>query len=146
MAAVAVTSVNAVAQLFPGLPGTVARNRKLLVAVTAGQSVYIDPTTGSAGLTSTNTAGAHNHTGIAMRTGGIGDVVVVVEEGEIGGFNLSASNYNDLIYAQDIAGNIGTTAGTTTVVIGRVVPLTDGVFGNTASKVLRLIRNQITTF
>lgn len=141
MATVAVTSANAVAQLFPGLPGTRARNRRALVAITAGQAVYTDPTTGSVGLCATNTSGAHNFDGIAMRTVGAGDVVVVVSDGEVGGFSLSGSNYGDLIYAQDTAGAVGTAAGTTSVVIGLVVPLADGAFGGSPSKVLRVITN-----
>jgi hypothetical protein len=139
MATVLVNSANAVDQLFPGLPGTRARNRKTLAAFTAGQIGYCDPTTGSMGLTSTNTSGAHNFAGMAMRTCAVGDTITFVMEGEVGGFNLAASNHGDLIYAQDAPGAIGTAPGTTSVVVGQVVPLTDGAFGNGASKVLRLI-------
>ena len=140
MSAISVTTANAVDQLYPGLPGTRARNRKTLVAFTAGQIGYTDPTKGSMGLTATNTSGAHNFSGMAMRTCAAGDTIAFVSEGEVGGFNLSGLNYGDLVYAQDTAGAIGTAAGTTSVVIGCVEPLTDGVFGNTPSKVLRLFK------
>jgi hypothetical protein len=106
--------------------GARIRNYVCLVAINAGQGVYRDPTTGKAGLADAGVAGAtQQFRGVALTTGGIGDTIKVLEEGEVYGYDLSGSNYDDLIYL-DAAGQLATTAnGTKTVQVGRVTCLTD---------------------
>lgn len=137
MATVNVISAQAISQTFPGVPANRLRNVRLLVAVTAGQAGYLDPTTGKYGLCNTNTSGKQQFRGIFMRAGAAGDVVAMMSQGEIDGFDLSGSNFDDILYAQDTDGLIGTAAGTKNVPIGRVVSLADG-FGTTQSKALLL--------
>lgn len=129
MAAIAVVSANAIAQAFPNSPATRLRNWRLLVAGTAGQAVYCDPTTGRAGLCNTATSGHEQFRGILMASGGAGDVRAVLEQGEVVGFNLTGIAYDAIIYANDVDGQIGTAAGTKSVPIGRVKALTDGSLG-----------------
>ena len=113
------------------------RNYKLAAAVNAGQAVYGNGV-GKADLCSTAASGTKQFRGIALQDGAADDVVPVCEVGEIQGFDLSSVAYDALIYAQDTPGAIGTTPGTATVPIGRVVNLTDV---GTLTKVLRIRAN-----
>jgi hypothetical protein len=144
MAALTVLA-SGIAQVFPNMPGTRLRNKRTLVAMTVAQAVYADPTTGKVGLCNTATAGKQQFRGIVMRTAAAGDVPAVLEEGEVVGFDLSGTNFDDLIYAQDTDGVLGTTAGTKSVPVGRVVALSDG-FGPTVTKVLRIGMNTLANY
>ena len=92
--------------------------------VTAGMAITVSPT-GYAIPANTAVAGSEQFRGIAMETLGPGQGVDVLEEGFVAGFDLSAVAYDSLVYGQDTAGAIGTAAGTKSVPIGRVVPLSD---------------------
>ena len=147
MATVNVLSTNAIAQAFPNSPSTRLRNVRLLVAVVAGQAGYFDPATGKAGLCNTATAGKQQFRGIFMRSGGATDVVTFLSRGELYGFDLSGSNFDDIIYAQDTDGAIGTAPGTKAVPIGRVVGLTDGIgYGASPTKVLLVAESTLANF
>jgi hypothetical protein len=92
-------------------------------ALTAGQAVYLTAT-GKAGLADANAAGKQQCRGIALKKAAAGEVVSVLVKGMAYGFTL-AGNYDTSVYLSDNAGALADAAGTMTVVVGRVFPLTD---------------------
>lgn len=100
--------------------------------IAAGTPIYIDPTTGKVGVADANDAGKEQVRGIVFRSNGLN--VDVCELGELYGFDLSGNNYDDILYLSDTAGKLSTTAGTKTVAVGRVAPMSD----NDKTKVLRV--------
>lgn len=124
MATVALAGgINQIAAAFPKSGGTKIRSVKLAAAVTAGQPVSIN-SSGLGQVCDSATSGTYQFKGIALSTGAIGDTISILERGEISGFALGSVAYDALIYVND-TGILGTTAGTHTIVIGRVVNLTD---------------------
>lgn len=93
-------------------------------AITAGEAVYIVAASGSVGLADANAAGKYQCRGIALGAAAIGQAVDVCEKGELYGFTLDG-NYDTRVYVGDTAGALADTAGTKTMVIGRVSPMAD---------------------
>lgn len=93
-------------------------------AITAGEAVYIVAASGSVGLADGNGAGKYQARGIALGSAGIGQAVDVCEKGEVYGFTL-AGDYDTRVYVGDTAGALADAAGTKTMVIGRVSPMSD---------------------
>lgn len=122
MAAITVTPAK-VAAARPNDHSTVIKPRMAAAALTMGQAVFVT-STGTVDLCDTSAAGKEQFRGIAMETVGGGQSVDVLEQGEVEGFDLSGIAFDGFVYAQDTAGVVGTTAGTKTVRIGRVVPTT----------------------
>lgn len=100
--------------------------------ITAGQVVFLD-SNGKAQLADANAAGELQAKGIALNGGGAGQAISVLKEGHCYGFTVSGLAYDALAYLSNTAGALADAAGGTTVVCGRVVPLTDGA---TLTKVL----------
>jgi hypothetical protein len=94
------------------------------VAITKGQAVYIN-SAGKAALSNAGAAGTAKFRGMALETVGAGQAVSIMRKGEVAGFDLSGMAYDDPVYLSNTAGALGTAAGTVSVVIGRVVPLTN---------------------
>jgi hypothetical protein len=140
MAAIAVTAAN----VRPVYPGTaIIRSRKLAVAVTAGQALYLT-TAGKAGLCDANAAGAEQFAGIALEPGAIGDTISVIEMGEVAGFTFT-QDVGALIYQGDTAGELADAASATkTVAVGKVDVVYDSA--GTAQKCLFVSRNRIANF
>jgi hypothetical protein len=78
---------------------------------------------GKAGKADANAGGKQQARGIVVKK--IGSVVSVLKKGYLSGFDLSGMSYDDPVYLSDTAGAMGTTVGTMTVNLGRVVALTD---------------------
>lgn len=93
--------------------------------ITAGQSFYVDSTTGTALPTTTATANKYQFRGIALETVGAGQAFDGLSEGYVGGYDLSGLAYDALVYAGDTAGTLNTATGTNNVVVGRVCPISD---------------------
>jgi hypothetical protein len=91
----------------------------------AGYSYYLDPTTGTFLPTSTLTSGLYQFRGLALETGGKGQGLDILQEGYVGGYDLSALNYDALVYLSDTVGQLSSTAGTNTVIVGRVCAVSD---------------------
>jgi hypothetical protein len=122
-------------RIFSGLAGT--------GGITAGQGVYCDPTTGTFLPTTTGTSGKYQFRGIALETVGAGQAFDRIEEGAVGGFDLSALNFDALVYVSDTAGKLATAAGTNTAVAGRVMAMSDrDPATSLPSKVLYVRSNQ----
>lgn len=125
MADLSVTAAS-VEAVFPDSASTVIRNFTSLNGISAGQSFFVDPTTGKADLCDANNAGHEQFAGIALRTVAAGETFRGLVRGEVYGFDLSGINYWGLVYQSDTAGALNDTAsGTKTVQVGRVVSLND---------------------
>lgn len=102
------------------------------VAITAGTAVRIN-SNGKVEPADASDGGTAQFRGIALQSVGAGQPVDVMDEGHITGFMVSALAYDASVYLST-TGKLGTTAGTVSVVIGRIAPLSDKDF----TKVLRL--------
>lgn len=96
------------------------------VAISAGQAVYVN-SSGKAALADASAAGTAVCVGIALETVGAEQVVPVIYQGFVYGFDLSSVNYLTLISVSDTAGDLDNGAGSPTVSapVGRVMPATD---------------------
>jgi hypothetical protein len=92
--------------------------------ITAGQAVY-QTTAGKAGVADANGSGTLQFRGIALRGGAAGQVIPVLKRGHCAGFSVSATNCDTALYLSDTAGSIATSAGSTSIGVGRVVALPD---------------------
>lgn len=99
-------------------------------AINAGQPVYIN-SNGKADLSDGNgSAPANTFRGIALQSVGAGQAVAVLISGfvDAAGLGAGALAYNAAIYVSDTGagGTLADAAGTTSLLVGRVVPLADG--------------------
>lgn len=92
--------------------------------ITKGQAVYL-ATTGKVGVADANASGKQQAIGIALKGGAANEVIDVMVKGRVAGFTLTSQDYGAPLYLSDTAGALADAAGTMTVGVGRVVPLTD---------------------
>lgn len=95
--------------------------------ITKGQVVAMD-TDGTIDPADASAGGGYlfeQVVGIALNGGGAGQAISVVSVGEVYGFTVSGMNSGDLVYVSDTAGSLDTAAGTVTVIVGRISPMTD---------------------
>jgi hypothetical protein len=94
--------------------------------ITKGQPVAMD-TDGTVDPADGNGSGylAEQCVGVALQAAGAGQVVPVLENGEVYGYTVSAMDCGALIYLSDTVGRLSTVAGTKTTILGRVTALTD---------------------
>ena len=95
--------------------------------ITKGQPVAMD-TDGSVDPADASAGGGYLYqqvVGIALNGGGAGQAIDVVSVGEIYGFTVSGMDSGDIVYVSDTVGRLSTVAGTVTVIVGRISPLTD---------------------
>lgn len=100
-------------------------NVKLAETVTALQPAY-QLTAGTFGLADANAAGKQQFRGVFLDGGVAGQVVRLLIDGPVYGYSVSALNGDVPLYLSDTVGALGDSAGTMTVVAGRVFALTDG--------------------
>lgn len=117
--------VVAAAQVAPCFPDEAEMYPVVAAAtITAGQLVYMT-SAGLADVADGNGSGTTAPIGIALNGAGAGQVVGVLKRGHCYGFALSGPAYWDPLYMSNTAGALGTTAGGTSVICGRVVALSD---------------------
>lgn len=92
--------------------------------VANGQPAYL-ASTGKYGLADANAAGKQQFRGIFLQAAGAGQGTAILERGAIGGFDVSGLAYDALVYLSDTVGKLADAAGTMTVPVGRVVPMSD---------------------
>lgn len=80
---------------------------------------------GTYGLADANASGKEQVRGIFLQAGGAGQGVSLLTRGHVGGFDLSGLAYDALVYLSNTAGALADAAGTMTVPVGRVVPMSD---------------------
>jgi hypothetical protein len=102
----------------------VIRDMKAAAAITKGQAVY-QTAAGLAGVADANAAGLQQFRGLALSGVATGQIVSVLIEGEVAGFDLSGMNYDAPAFLSDTAGALADAAGTLSVNVGRVVAVTD---------------------
>lgn len=108
-----------------------------LEAITAGQYIRLDPSTGKFRLGNGTTATEVGEGYIAGNSAAIGEPVtgyqapVVMDLGDA----LAALNFADPVYVSDTDATLGTTAGTVSKVAGTVVP---GFSKTTVEKLLKI--------
>ena len=93
-------------------------------AITAGLPLYM-LTTGTMGIADANDAGKFQCRGISLAAAGAGQAVDYIKRGRLAGMGTAAVNCSAPIFVSDTVGRIATSAGSTSVTIGIVVPMSD---------------------
>lgn len=93
-------------------------------AIGAGEAVY-QLATGKVGVADANGSGTLQFRGIALRAAAAGQIVPVLKKGRVYGYAVSAVDCDSPLYLSDTAGDIATSAGSTSINVGRVVALPD---------------------
>jgi hypothetical protein len=143
MADIAVTTAGRVHVV--GIP-LVQRTLNANEAILAGDAVRIIPSstgaaqftkakgTGTAGTPPTGEAAIY---GIATRSVSAGQALTAIRQGKMSGWTFGGA-YFDPVFLSDTDGRIGTTAGTVSVQIGRIVPATANVRPDAEDKILEI--------
>ena len=98
---------------------------KLAESVEALVAAY-QTTSGTFGIADANAAGKQQFRGVYLKSGGAGQVVPLLVRGPVYGYTVSSLNGDAVLYLSDTAGDLDDSAGTLTVVAGRVFALPDG--------------------
>ena len=107
-------------------------------AITAGMAVRISTTTGKFTKANGSSAGEARAWGVATRTAASGQALTAIRLGAMDGWDLSALDYDAPVYLSDTDGRLSTVAGTTSVVMGRVVAATSTTLGTAYDKILQV--------
>lgn len=120
-----------------------AKIKPAIAAVTLanGDALYLT-SAGKYDLCDGNGSGTKQFRGICLTAAGAGQSIDILERGAIGGFDVSGLAYDALIYVGDTAGDLADAAGTVTIVVGRVVPMSD----SDLTKVIEVDVSYITTW
>jgi hypothetical protein len=105
-------------------------------AITAGQAMRLDTSTGRWTKANGTAAGEARALGIALATVAAGFAVTGLIKGAIDGYALTALDYDAPVYLSDTDGTLADTAGTVTVVVGRVIPVSGRTVGGAHDKLL----------
>lgn len=100
------------------------RTLPALVAITAGQAVKIDPTTGKLNLANGTDAAHARVYGVALRSVVAGDGLTVIRVGTMDGYAVSGMAFDAPVYLSDTDGTLADAPGTVSVIVGRIVPAT----------------------
>jgi hypothetical protein len=108
------------------------------VAITAGQIIRPDATTGLWALTDADNAGDVLNSYMATKTAAAGVALTGLKTGTVDGYNVAGLSYGDPVYIANTAGGLDTAAGTTSKVAGQVVPGFSQRLGSAPDKLLRV--------
>ena len=104
-------------------------------AITAGQWVRLDPSTGKVALGNASSLAEAAPGGMALSAAAAGQVVTVVRAGIVDIGDALSGNYGADVYLSDTDGVLADATGTKTKVVGRIEP---GWANTTADKLLRI--------
>lgn len=104
-------------------------------AIEAGAAVRID-TSGNFTNANGTTTTENRIYGIATRSVPSGMAVTAIRKGVLDGFNVSGMAFDAVVYLSDTDGTLGTTAGTVSTIVGRIIPGTASLLGATKDKLL----------
>lgn len=96
---------------------------RVIEAVTALEAAYQAAT--GFGIADANASGKQQFRGVYLQAGAAGDVVRLLKRGAVYGYTVSALDGDAPLYLSDTAGDLDDSAGTMTVVCGRVLLLPD---------------------
>jgi hypothetical protein len=122
-----------IAKVTGAIVHAIDADKKWIIPVVAaetvanGQAGYL-ASTGKYGIADANAAGKQQFRGIFVEAAGAGQGTSLIQRGRVGGYDLSGLAYNALVYLSDTAGALADAAGTMSVVVGRVVPMSDADF------------------
>lgn len=110
-------------------------------AITPGAPVRFDTSTGKFMNGNASSTSENKIYGIATGKKAIpaGWPVTAVAIGVLDGFDLSAMNFGAPVYVSDTDARLSTAVGTTTLVVGRVIPATATLTGTTYDKLLDVL-------
>ncbi len=94
-------------------------DRVAAVAITAGETVYVN-TAGKAAKATAANATTLKNAGLALNSCAAGDAVSVLKRGHVAGVAVSALDVGAVAYFSDTAGQIADAAGTVNKAIGTV--------------------------
>jgi len=94
-------------------------------SMTAGHAVFQVPADGAYVLTDASHADRSGFRGILLETTVASGVVSMLKRGVLFGYTVTAMNYDDPIYLSNTPGLLSTTAGDNSVIVGRIVSVTD---------------------
>jgi hypothetical protein len=120
MADIVVTAAK-VGVVFPGIAEIY--DAVAAEAITAGQPVAFT-TAGKVQVCDANVAGRNVLHGIAVMAAGAGQAVSILKRGHLFGFTLAGA-YGSKAYVSDTLGVLADAAGTASLPVGQVVPLSD---------------------
>ena len=106
-------------------------------AITAGAPVYIT-TAGKFGVADANDNAKDDPYGIALRTVAAGQPVTAVRRGTMEGWDFGSTAYWAPVYLSNDVGRLGDSAGSTSVVMGKVVPALAVSLGESPDKLLEV--------
>lgn len=110
------------------------KSYKAAADLSAGNLLYVDAS-GKVGKADGNGPSPKNRfRGIALQSAKAGQTLDVLVAGYIQGYDVSGLAYDTAVYVSDSAGALADTAGTTSLLVGRVVPMNDPG----KSKILRI--------
>lgn len=112
-----------VARVYPG-DMDVAYNVILASGVSPGQSLFQNAAGGYA-LTDASHTATDGFRGIALELNVASGIVSMLQRGVLFGYDLSGLNYDDPVYLSNTAGALADAAGDNSVLVGRVVSVTD---------------------
>lgn len=105
-------------------------------AIEAGAAVRLDTSTGKFTNANGSAAGEARIYGIAVKSVAAGEAVTAIRKGVLDGFDIAALAYDAVVYLSDTDGTLGSTAGTVSTVVGRVIPAFATTLGTAADKLL----------
>lgn len=105
-------------------------------AITAGAPIRLDTANGRWTNANATSAAEARASHVATRTVIAGESLTGVRRCTLDGFNLDALAYDAAVYISNTDGRLADAAGTTSVVVGRVVPGFAVTLGTAADKLL----------
>lgn len=116
-----------------GIPGVAGE------AIVAGAPVYRHATTGKYYNSDANGSGTDSVVGVALRTVVTGEALTVaMNRAILDGFDVSGLNFGASVYVSNNVGRLADAAGSTSLLVGKVVPGLAVPAGTTADKLLEL--------
>lgn len=103
------------AQIFDAIAG---------VALNPGEIVYFN-SSGKLVKTNAGAAGTAKCAGMVLKKAAAGQAVSILKEGHVGGVTVAGLAYAAKVYASDTAGELADAAGTVSLHVATVVPVSD---------------------
>jgi hypothetical protein len=107
-------------------------------AIVAGAPIIVDANGKWVNSDADGAGTLDNVKAIATRTGAAGESITGLEEGRLGGYDLSSQAFGAAIYVSNTVGRLADAAGTKSLVVGNVEPVGSNQLANAHNKVLNV--------